>query len=428
MAHTERIRAAKAVDIVEAAYRLDGDEASWLAAIVEHASADLDTGIGVYAFTGDEAVPNFASSPTFVQRSLPPEIAARLAELNAGAPNAILDLLRARLVTCGGLEQVLGVDSPVVTQFRGVMASAGVVDGFCLFAQDGEGGSLTLSSLARAPVAPSARVRGLWQRVGLHVVAGLRLRRKLAARATRRAALLSSSGTLEDADPEVANDASARRALAEAVRAMDEARRRAVRESPERALGLWRGLVAGRWSLVDHWEREGRRYVAAYPNRPGMRDPRAFSPTQQAVLRTLALGATTKEASYALGLSEKTVTGCVTQIMRRLRVRSRVELASMLAASRSTLFHVPLGDERIDVLAIDLVAPSAESVAELTATELEVAKLIARGWSNARIAASRGVSVSTIGKQVQRVFARLGTDNRSQVARIVARGREGESQ
>ncbi len=428
MAHAKRIRAAKAVDIVEAAYRLDGPEATWLTAIVEHASSDLDTGNGIYAFTGDESVPNLATSPTFVERSLSPEIGARLAELNASAPNAILDLLRTRLVTCGGLEQVLGSESPVVAQFRGVMASAGIADGFCMFAQDAEGGSLTLASLARAPVAPSPRVRGIWRRVGLHVVAGLRLRRKLAARATQRAALLAPSGALEDANADVANDRVARRILAEAVRAMDQARRATVRSSPERALELWRGLVAGQWSLVDHWEQGSRRYIAAYPNRPGMRDPRALSPTERGVLRTLALGATTKETSYALGLSEKTVTGCVTQILRKLRVQSRVELASLLAASRSTLFDVPLGDERIDVLAVDVVSSDAATLAKLTTVELEIAKLIARGFSNARIAASRGVSVSTVGKQVQRIFTRLGADNRSQVARIIARGTVRESQ
>lgn len=422
MAQTERIRAAKAVDLVEAAYRLDGSESTWLEGIVEHASADLDTGSGLYAFTGDESVPNLAASPAFVERSLTPAFKARLAELNTSAPNALLDLLRNRLVTCGGLAQVLGADSPVVAHFRGFMESAGAIDGFCMFAQDAEGGSLTLAAPAGATVRPSPRVRGIWQRVGLHLVAGLRLRRRLAAQTTERAALLSPSGAIEDASADVANDGTARRTLAEAVRAMDQARRGAFRDSPDRALALWRGLVAGQWSLVDHWEHGTRRYIAAYPNRPGMRDPRALSRTEEGVLRYLALGATTKEACYALGLSEKTVTGCVTQILRKLRVRSRVELASVLAASRSTLFDVTLGDERIDVLAVDVVPPPASAIATLTTAEREVAEHVARGWSNARIAELRGVSVSTIAKQVQTIFDRLGVDNRSQLARAVAQG------
>lgn len=422
MTRTNRIRAAKAMDLVEASYRLDGSEATWLETIVEHAGPDLDTGNGVYAFTGDESVPNLQKSPTFVERSLPPAVLARLAELNAGAPNALFDLLRNRLVTCGGLEQVLGASSPVVAQFRGLMSSVGVADGFCMFAQDAEGGSLTIASLAPTAVAPSPRVRGIWQRVGLHLVAGLRLRRKLAAQKTQRAALMSPNGAMEDASSAIANDAAARRALTEAVRAMDQARGSALRDSPERALDLWRGLVAGEWSLVEHWEQDGRRYIAAYPNRPGMRDPRALSPTEKSVLRYLALGAATKEVCYALGLSEKTITGCITSILKKLRVGSRVELTSLLAASRGTLFDVPLGDDRIDVLALDVVPAGAAGLEALTDAERAVAQFIARGWSNARIAASREVSVSTIGKQVRTIFDKLGVESRGQVAHFVARG------
>lgn len=418
MAHTKGIRATTSIDIVEAAYRLDGSEADWLDAIVATAGADLDTGSGSYAFTGDESVPNLAKSPVFVERALSPAFGARLAELNTTAPSAIFDLLANRVVTCGGLEQVLGADSPVVAHFRGMMAGSGIVDGFCMFAQDAQGGSVTLSAPARAPVTPSPRVRGIWQRVGVHVVAGLRLRRKLAARATKRAALLTPSGKLEDATRAVADDAPARRALAEAVRAMEQARRATVRAEPAHALDLWRGLVGGEWSLVDHWERGGRRYVAAYPNRPGLRDPRALTATEQGVLRYLALGASNKQASYALGLSEKTVSWCVTQILKKLRVRTRVDVAVLFDSARATRLDLSVAGERVGVLSVDV--GSTVSLAErLTRAEREVAECVARGWSNARIAGARGVSASTVAKQLQTIYEKLGVDNRSELARLV---------
>jgi len=428
MAQGNRIRASNAVDIVEAAYHLDGSEMTWLEGIVEQTNVDLDTESGLYAFTGDESVPNLAKTPAFVERRLSPEIRARLEALNASTPTAMLDLLKGRLVTCGGLVQVLGADSPVVAHFREHMESAGAIDGFCMFAQDAEGGSLTIAAPTRVHIAPSPRVRGIWQRVGLHLVAGLRLRRKLASHETRRAALLSPSGTIEDASEDVAKHGAACRALADAVRAMDRARTSEMRASPERALELWRGLVAGQWSLVDHWEHGGRRYVAAYPNRPGMRDPRALSKTEQAVLRYVELGATNKEASYALGVSEKTVTECVTRILRKFRVRSRVELAGLIAATRSTRLDVPLADERIGVLAIDVAPTETSAVTSLTVAERDVAEHVARGWSNARIAASRRVSVSTVAKQLRLIFDKLGVDNRSQLARAVAQGNLAEPQ
>lgn len=418
MTSTLGIRARSAVDIVEAAYRLDESEPDWLATIVEAARGDLDCGHGVYAFTGDETAPNLARSPVFVERAVPPAVLGKLAELNATAPKELFDRLSQRVVTCGGLAQILGVDSPAVAHFRALMEDAGVVDGFCTFAQDGQGGSLTLSAPARAPLTPSPRVRGIWQRVGIHVVAGLRLRRKLASRSTAREALLDPSGKVEDASAVLASDSASRRALAEAVRAMDRSRRAAVRSSPEEALDLWRGLVAGQWSLVDHWEHGGRRYVAAYPNRPGERDPRALTPSEQSVLRYLSMGATNKEVSYSLGLAEKTVSGCVSQILKKLRVKSRVELAAVLEARSASRFDLTVVDERLSVLEVQFGAERAITD-RLTDAESDVANAAARGWSNARIAEARAVSPSTVAKQLQAIYDKLGIDNRSQLARIM---------
>jgi DNA-binding NarL/FixJ family response regulator len=413
------VRGTTAIDLVEAAYQLDGTETEWLAAVTARAQPDLDVGAGLYAFTGDSTAPDYARSPVFAARALSPEFQARLLELNETAPDAIFDLLRKRLVTCGGLEQVLGRGSPVVEHFRRVMARAGIFDGFCMFAQDTEGGSVTLSAPSAAVVAPSPRVRGIWQRVGLHLVAGLRLRRKLAARAMGRDALLSPAGRVEDASAEVAADGDARRALTEAVQAMDRARSTELRGSPERALDLWRGLVAGRWSLVEHWERDGRRYLAAYANRPGVLDPRALTSTEQSVLRHLALGATNKQASYALGLPEKTVSSCVTQILKKLRVRSRVELAALLQARSAGSLDVAFAEDRLRALAVDVSVADPDSV--LTPSEREVATGVARGLRNAQIASARGVAPSTVAKQLQTIYAKLGVNNRSQLARHLIR-------
>lgn len=422
MGRANGIRAATAIDVVEAAYRLEGSESTWLAALLELASKDLDTGSGVYAFTGNESAPNFASSPVFVEHALEPEFLSRIATLNAEAPNAIFELLKKRLVTCGGLEQVLGAASPIVTHFRELMASAGIADGFCMFAQDARGGSVTLSAPSRNVLVPPPRVRGVWQRVGLHVVAGLRLRRLLAASTAEREALFSPSGTVEDASASVADDDTARRALVEGVQAMEQARRASVRSSPDKALDLWRGLVAGQWSLVDHWEHGGRRYIAAYENRVGPRDPRGLTPTENGVLRYLALGATNKELSYALGLSEKTVSNAVSQILRKLGVRSRVELATLSDAARSTRFDLALGDDSVSVLGVD-VALDGAIADRLTSAERAIAEGVARGWSNARIAAERGVAVSTIAKQLQLIYDKLGVENRSRLARVIAEGK-----
>jgi DNA-binding NarL/FixJ family response regulator len=418
MARVNGIRAASAIGVVEAAYRLSGTESTWLETVLEQAAGDLDTGSGIYGFTGNDSSPDFAKSPVFVQRNLNAEFLSRIATLNAEAPNAIFELLKRRLVTCGGLEQVLGAASPVVTHFRGLMASANIADGFCMFAQDARGGSVTLSAPSRDVVAPSPRVRGVWQRVGLHVVAGLRLRRLLAASGARHDALFSPSGKLEDASPALADDDEARRALVAAVRSMEQARSADVRTSPEQALELWQALVAGRWSLVDHWESGGRRYLAAYPNRTGLRDPRALTPTEQSVLRYLALGATNKELSYALGLPEKTASNAVSQILKKVHVKSRVELTALFDPQRATRFDLSVGDEALAVVEVD-VSLNGALTDKLTNAERAIAERVARGWSNARIATERGVAPSTVAKQLQAIYDKLGVENRSRLVRAI---------
>jgi DNA-binding NarL/FixJ family response regulator len=413
------IRGLSAVDIVETAYRLEGTEAEWLDALLARARPDIDTGCGVYAFTGNEAVPNFKASPVFVQHDLDAGFLGRLAQLNSEVPQDLADLLRARVVTCGGLVQTLGVDSPVVKSFRSIVTKpTGVQDGFSLFAQDAEGGSVDLSAPSRSVLNLAPRVRGIWRRVGLHVASALRLRRKLAAHASVRDALLDPSGKLQDASTTVAHDKTAQAVLVRAVAAMEEARSSKVRGSPERALALWQGLVAGEWSLVEHWESGDRRYLAAYRNRPEIRDPRALTPTECSTLKYLALGATNKEIEFALGLPAGTVSSSVTSILKKLRVKRRVDLAVLADPSRMERLDVTLADGEVGVLAVN-ARPRGAAAAALSAVELEVASYTTRGWSNERIATERQVSPRTIANQLRAIYEKLGITSRSQLARAM---------
>jgi len=407
-----------AIDVVEAAYRLDGTEAEWLDALLARARPNLDTGCGVYAFTGNDAVPNFPASPAFAQRDLDAGFAERLAQLNRDADPAFIDLLRTRLVTCGALEQTVGSNSPIVAAFRATLRPTGVQDAFSLFAQDTEGGNITLSAPSYSVLHLAPRVRGIWRRVGLHAASALRLRRKLASQATVRDALLDPSGKLQDASASVAQDKTARAVLVQAVDAMERARSSQVRDSPERALALWQGLVAGEWSLVEHWESGGHRYLAAYRNRPEIRDPRALTRIECSTLKYLSLGATNKDIQFALGLPAGTVSSCVTQILRKLHVPRRTDLAVLADPSRMDRLDVTIGSRELGVLTVN-VRPRGVPAETLSTAELEVATYVASGWSNQRIALERQVSRHTIANQLRAVYEKLGITNRSQLARAM---------
>ncbi len=57
----------------------------------------------------------------------------------------------------------------------------------------------------------------------------------------------------------------------------------------------------------------------------------------------------------------------------------------------------------------------------MTPRELEIAKLVAQGFSNQRIAAELFVSVRTVETHLSRVFAKLGVTSRTGVAATLAR-------
>jgi DNA-binding NarL/FixJ family response regulator len=124
-----------------------------------------------------------------------------------------------------------------------------------------------------------------------------------------------------------ARAAAARDVLASAVQDVERARGGGARKDPEQALSLWRALVAGRWSLVDAFEHDGRRYVVAHRNAPSTpATPATLTPREQQVVAYAALGHTNKLIAYELGLATSTVAGHLATASAKMGVASRVEL------------------------------------------------------------------------------------------------------
>ena len=58
---------------------------------------------------------------------------------------------------------------------------------------------------------------------------------------------------------------------------------------------------------------------------------------------------------------------------------------------------------------------------DLTPREREVLRLVAEGWSNARIAEALGISAKTASVHVSNILAKLGVENRVEAAALVHR-------
>lgn len=128
---------------------------------------------------------------------------------------------------------------------------------------------------------------------------------------------------------EAAGEAKARDALVAlrtAAAQVDRARGPMRDSDPERALELWRALVRGRWSTVDWFDSDGRRYVLGIPNAPNIVDPRGLSERETQVVSYAALGLTNKMIAYHLGVSRGRVSTLLTSAMRKLGVQTRAQL------------------------------------------------------------------------------------------------------
>jgi DNA-binding CsgD family transcriptional regulator len=188
---------------------------------------------------------------------------------------------------------------------------------------------MILSTDLPQPTRLRRTVRARWTLVAAHLAAALRLRRSLGEEPD---AILAPGGRVvhaaRDATPALARDR-----LREAVLLRDRARTRKTRKEPDRALAMWTGLVCGRWSLVDRFERDGRRYVVARRNTPDPASPLALSLRERQVLGHLMQGDSLKMTVYALGLSPATVSEAARTAMLKLGVRSVAELVGVRLAS-----------------------------------------------------------------------------------------------
>ena len=146
---------------------------------------------------------------------------------------------------------------------------------------------------------PTALERKRWPCISAHLGAGLRLRaatRGLQLDAEHVEAVLDSGGKIHDARAQ-ATSVGARELLREAVRRIESARTTQGRSDPDAAMESWEGLVDGRWSLVDRFDTDGKRFVVAVKNDPAHPDPRGLTPREREVASSSGWGVRRKRSA-----------------------------------------------------------------------------------------------------------------------------------
>ncbi|HET6374883.1 MAG TPA: hypothetical protein VFF88_02440, partial [Methylocella sp.] len=165
-------------------------------------------------------------------------------------------------------------------------------DIFSVFCQTGTGESAVFAAMLMKPRTPTALERKRWPQAAAHIGAGLRLRSKLRESSPDELpieAVLDSEGRIHDAQgPAIHKDT--RENLRDTVLRIDRSRTSAGRSEPDAALDNWEALAGGRWSLVDRFDSDGRRYIVAVVNDPAHPDPRGLTARERQVAELAGLG------------------------------------------------------------------------------------------------------------------------------------------
>jgi DNA-binding CsgD family transcriptional regulator len=105
-----------------------------------------------------------------------------------------------------------------------------------------------------------------------------------------------------------------------------------VEQDDDMLLFQWGTYDWGAGPQFEFDDTDGKRFVLARRNRPGVRDLGALTVRERQVATYAACGFSLKHVGYALGLSVPTVSQHLKAALRKLRLASRAELVATLGA------------------------------------------------------------------------------------------------
>ncbi len=389
-----------AAQMVRVAYDISLDVDAWVKQALELFRGSMDDGFGVYG--------------GIAQRTPPAVFQMNLA--GAHPVNRMLTSLGMRVgffdrvpegYFMASSREILGpeVNRRLTSPFSDMLPA---VDHVGISVSDGAGLVMFLASPRRSFDFPLRGVDRLARRVLPHFGQGLRLRRCLSGReldAPSAEGLFNPDGGCEHAQG-MAESRDARRTLREAVRRLGVERRPAPSEEGSRP-----ELLSGRWSLVDRFDSDGRRFVVAYRNPRGVLDPRRLSERERDVAARIALGKSQKCVASELGIRVSTVARVAANVTQKLGLRSTRELPLFWRCTGGRA--VALGASNLLVFSQPDRTPGQ---LEVTPAEQEVLDLIVGGKSNREIALLRRTSVRTVANQVASLLGKLQADSRWELA------------
>ena len=306
--------------ILEAAYA-DVDEARWRAALLDAAGV-LDRGLGlVFARSlvegGAHRYADVATSAKVPKRLVREFVAA--GDRVDGAT------LQTFARSAGRTGSMLVGEEAISATYGRFMNRHGVAD--CIGVNGIVDDTTVVGLYVLLPRFTHLHPRTVRQHelVGVHLSAAVRSRTSGAT----DEAWVAPSGRVLDARGDAEGD---REPIARRVRAIEATRTRRGRSDVDQALALWKGLVTGRWTLLERFDSDGRRHFVARRNAPRFALATRLTPREAAVATLIALGQSQKLVAYTLGLSPARVSALLDGALLKLGACSISDLVTLGAA------------------------------------------------------------------------------------------------
>jgi DNA-binding CsgD family transcriptional regulator len=320
------------ISIVEAAYECESDTLTWLERLLEQAAPRLDRGFGVGISMYGPGIA--ADRMPVTSRYLDEKLRSAIVGMSVAYPGYFHRVNSAPL-TVGTVTKALQMTAAEATSwppFVEYLHPFGVRDITGIVARDPTGRAIVFNAPMPDFRRPARRDVAMWSRLTTHISAAARIRCALEKLSSADLgmgadAVLSPSGSMVHGEKS-AQSRDAKEALRLAAKAIDRARSKA-RGNEDEALDLWKGLVAGRWSLVERFDSDGRRFMVARRNDPQVTDPRALDLRERQVLAYVAMGHPAKLIAYSLGVSPSSVSTTRRSAMRKLGLQTTADVVRL---------------------------------------------------------------------------------------------------
>ena len=317
-----RLQPSKLVAFLEAAYNFETDDQTWLAAVMETARGVWGRGGPMHGAIYDASdVASFRALNVHIDGFTGPALEHVVKGPAHLTPALIARSFRSSLASTSAL--ALPEMGPMYEALR----PFGFVETLYINGLDPAGHGLFFGLWSRSRGALPAREMAFYRRMAHHLGAAHRCRRRLRQAQAGRGSIDVTEGAeaildgrrrvLHAAGPARKKEAQA--ALIEMSRARDRARLRGTMIAE--GLARWRPLT-----VVDSFERGGARYIVARENQAAVRGLAVLSDRERQVVAYAALGQSTKETAYALGISDSTVRVLLSRAAAKLGARTHAML------------------------------------------------------------------------------------------------------